>query len=295
MAGALFMDAIATAARRCCRSTASTTRSSSACRSRRRARRSRGPARVAGAADRVRGSVPHDAARTDGRRDAGRGLRASQLVDGPQDLGRLGDDDEQGSRGDRGLLAVRRHARPHRRRDPPAERDPFDGRLRRRLGAGADWAIPTCARRSRMRWRTRNGSRPASARSTWRTIGRLDFERPTSRVSRASNSHTMRCAPGRRAGDPERRQRDRRGRVSRRPHPLHRHRGGRRPCCKARRAHVPRSLDEVLAVDHEARARAVEVLQHVTGVSTSRPPRQATAPDLNAHGAALHASSRATR
>ena len=47
------------------------------------------------------------------RRHARRGLRASELGDGPQDLGRLGDDDEQGARGDRGALAVR-PARPSR-------------------------------------------------------------------------------------------------------------------------------------------------------------------------------------
>jgi 1-deoxy-D-xylulose-5-phosphate reductoisomerase len=37
----------------------------------------------------------------------GRSVRASELGDGPQDLGRLGDDDEQGTRSDRGALAVR--------------------------------------------------------------------------------------------------------------------------------------------------------------------------------------------
>ena len=40
--------------------------------------------------------------------DTGGGLRPSQLGDGAQDLGRFGDDDEQGARGDRGPLAVRR-------------------------------------------------------------------------------------------------------------------------------------------------------------------------------------------
>jgi hypothetical protein len=34
-------------------------------------------------------------------------VRAPELGDGPQDLGRLGDDDEQGARGDRGALPVR--------------------------------------------------------------------------------------------------------------------------------------------------------------------------------------------
>jgi 1-deoxy-D-xylulose-5-phosphate reductoisomerase len=38
---------------------------------------------------------------------------APELGDGPQDLGRLGDDDEQGARGDRGALAVRPGARAH--------------------------------------------------------------------------------------------------------------------------------------------------------------------------------------
>ena len=42
-------------------------------------------------------------------------------------------------------------------------------------------------------------------------------------------------------------------------------------------ADVPRSLDAVLAIDHEARARAGELLQDVTGVSASPPPRQAAA------------------
>ena len=41
-------------------------------------------------------------------------------------------------------------------------------------------------------------------------------------------------------------------------------------------ADVPRSLDEVLAIDHEARARAVEMLQDVTGVSAHRRQRQAS-------------------
>ena len=44
------------------------------------------------------------------RRHARRGLRAPELGDGPQDLGRFGDADEQGPRADRGLPAVRRRA-----------------------------------------------------------------------------------------------------------------------------------------------------------------------------------------
>ena len=63
-------------------------------------------------------------------RDAGRGVRASELGDGAQDQRRFGDDDEQGARGDRGALAVRRAARGDRGRDPPGERHPFAGRIR---------------------------------------------------------------------------------------------------------------------------------------------------------------------
>ena len=76
---------------------------------------------------------PGDAA----RRHARRGLRAPELGHGPQDLGRLGDDDEQGARGHRGALAVRPGARADPRRDPPAEHRALDGRLPRQLGAGA--------------------------------------------------------------------------------------------------------------------------------------------------------------
>ena len=100
--------ACATAARRCCRSTASTTRSSSACPNlRQRARAGAGVRRIlltasggpfrAHAADASSHGVTPDA-----------GVRASELAHGPQDLGRFGDHDEQGPRGDRGALALRR-------------------------------------------------------------------------------------------------------------------------------------------------------------------------------------------
>jgi hypothetical protein len=46
----------------------------------------------------------------------GRGLRPSELGHGTQDLGRFGDSDEQGPRGDRGELAVRPAGGTHRRR-----------------------------------------------------------------------------------------------------------------------------------------------------------------------------------
>ena len=71
------------------------------------------------------------------QRDARRGLRAPELGHGPQDLGRLGDDDEQGARGHRGALAVRPRARADPGRHPSAEHHPLDGRVPRQLGAGA--------------------------------------------------------------------------------------------------------------------------------------------------------------
>ena len=70
-------------------------------------------------------------------RDTGRSVRTSQLGDGAQDLGRFGDDDEQGARGDRGTLAVRAAARADSRGDPSAEHRSFDGRLPRPVGPGA--------------------------------------------------------------------------------------------------------------------------------------------------------------
>ena len=101
----------------CCRSTASTTRSSSAC----RPRYARNPAthgvrRILLTAS---GGPFHDRPDVDLRaRDARRGVRASELVDGTQDLGRLRDDDEQGTRGHRGALAVRRPRVADRGRRP---------------------------------------------------------------------------------------------------------------------------------------------------------------------------------
>ena len=47
-------------------------------------------------------------------RDAGAGVRASELGDGAQDLGGLGHHDEQGAGADRGLLAVRHAELAHR-------------------------------------------------------------------------------------------------------------------------------------------------------------------------------------
>src|SRR3546814_3965906 len=64
--------------------------------------------------DRERRAVPRRAAGRDAARDPRTGGRASQLVDGRQNLGRFGDDDEQGTRTDRGGAAVPRAPRPDR-------------------------------------------------------------------------------------------------------------------------------------------------------------------------------------
>ena len=109
---------------------------------------------------------PGDAA----RRDARRGLRPPELGDGAQDLGRLGDDDEQGAGGDRGALAVRPGARADPGRDPSAEHHALDGRVPRQLGAGAarharharaDRLRPVVARAHRV------GRRAARLRGRW--------------------------------------------------------------------------------------------------------------------------------
>ncbi len=65
------------------------------------------------------------------------GARAPDLAHGAQDHDRLGDAHEQGPRGDRGALAVRRARGQDRRADPPAVGGALDGGARRRHGAGA--------------------------------------------------------------------------------------------------------------------------------------------------------------
>ena len=65
---------------------------------------------------RVRRTVPRPLGSRAGRRHRRRRAAASDVADGPQDHDRLGDADEQGARGDRGALAVRRAGRPDRRR-----------------------------------------------------------------------------------------------------------------------------------------------------------------------------------
>ena len=114
-----------------------------------------------GAAHRAHGfgrPVPRHAGRALDAVTPDAGLRASELGDGPQDLGRFGHHDEQGPRGDRGALPLRRAAGVDRGGDPSAEHRALAGRVRRRLGARAAVAIPTCACRSRTRWRIPSAS-----------------------------------------------------------------------------------------------------------------------------------------
>ena len=85
-------------------------------------------------------------------RHAGAGGRASQMVDGREDLGRFGDDDEQGPRADRGALPVRPAVGADRRPDPPAIGDPLAGRISSTARCLRSSAARTCASRSPMRW-----------------------------------------------------------------------------------------------------------------------------------------------
>ena len=117
----------ARAASRCCRSTASTTRSTSACTAAgpTRSRRliltaSGGPFRTWPAA-KLDDVTPEDA------------LRHPTWQMGREDHDRLGHADEQGPRGDRGALAVRRAGRSDRRGRAPAVDRALDGRAERRL------------------------------------------------------------------------------------------------------------------------------------------------------------------
>src|SRR5262247_2296351 len=75
----------------------------------------------------VRGAVPRDAEGAPGDRHGRRRAPASDVEDGGEDHDRLGHLDEQGARGDRGALAVRRRVRSGASRRAP------DGRVHRRL------------------------------------------------------------------------------------------------------------------------------------------------------------------
>ncbi len=114
------------AASPCCRSTASTTPFTSAC-------TGASPRHPPADPHRVGRAVPRTAGRAPARRHARRRAAPPDVDDGAEDHHRFGDADEQGARGHRGALAVRRRAGADRRRRPSAVDRALDGRARRRL------------------------------------------------------------------------------------------------------------------------------------------------------------------
>ena len=95
-------------------------------------RRSRGD--PASHSDRFRWPVPRmDRGRTGWRRSGAR-VEAPDLADGAEDHRRLGDPDEQGARGHRGALALRRAGRSHRRGGASPVDRPLDGGAQRWVG-----------------------------------------------------------------------------------------------------------------------------------------------------------------
>ena len=122
--------------------------------------RGRRPTRRRGApADRLRRPLPRPHGRGPGRRHRPSRPRAPQLVHGAQDHRRLGDAHEQGPRGHRGALPVRRALRAHHRRARPAEHRCTAWCASPTAPCSRTSACPTCARPSATPWRTRSGRR----------------------------------------------------------------------------------------------------------------------------------------
>ena len=88
---------------------------------------------AASVADRLRRPVPDGLERRDRGGNPGDCAPPSHLADGAQDQHRFGDDDEQGTRDDRGALALRCAARLHPGGGPPGVDRALDGGVRRRL------------------------------------------------------------------------------------------------------------------------------------------------------------------
>ena len=147
---------------------------------------------------RVGRPVPRTLDRRPRSRHAGRGAAAPDVADGAEDHDRLGDADEQGARGDRGALALRRRPRAHRRARAPAVDRALDGRVRRRLDHRA-------ARRHRhaaadpVRVLVPGALDDAAGAARSRAAGRLDFEVPDTSlfpVPRARVPRAARATPG---------------------------------------------------------------------------------------------------
>ena len=210
--------------------------------------------------DRERRAVPDcDARARCARATPGRGGRASQLVDGRQDLGRFGDPDEQGARADRGVTicsACRREridivVHPQSVIHSMVE-------YRRRLGARPAGQRPTCAFRSLMLWPGPSGWRRRAERLDLAADRPARFRSARPRALPGAAARPRGAGRGRRgAGRPQRRQR---GRGRRLP--------CRRDCVSAtsrasssealerlRHRGAPRSIGDVLEIDRVTRAR----------------------------------------
>ena len=143
---------------------------------------------------RVGRAVPHLERGADRARERRGGAAPPELGHGAEDHDRLRDADEQGPRGDRGALAVRRRARAHRGGRAPAVDRALAGRVLRHLGdRAARPARHARADRGRARAPGAPAARPAAARPRRGRPARLRDARHAS-ASRASSSPIRRCA-----------------------------------------------------------------------------------------------------
>ena len=190
-------------------------------------------------------------------RHAGAGGRPSQLVDGRQDFGRFGDDDEQGARADRGALSVRpavradRHRRPSRNRSSIRWSNIVDGSMLAQLGS-PDMRIPIAYA---LAWPERMET-PAERASTLPTIARLDFEAPDERslpgaATGAAGAGGRRRGADRRSTPPTKS----RSTLPCAAHRLSRYRAVVEESLERRLAPAPRSIDDVMAIDRVTSAR----------------------------------------
>ena len=154
--------------------------------------RARGVRGAAPDSHRVRRSVPRSLGRRPARGHARGRAPAPDLANGAEDHHRLRHADEQGARGDRGALAVRRRPRADRRARAPAVDRALDGRARGRLdhrparrhrhAAAHPVRVLVSRTAGRRRWR----------RSIWRGRAIWTSKSPTRRGSRASGWRSAR-------------------------------------------------------------------------------------------------------
>ena len=127
---------------------------------------------------------------------AGAGVRASELGHGPQDLGRFGHPDEQGSRSHRSAFPVRCAGRAHRGASCTRKASCIRWSNTSTARCWRSWATRTCAPRiaHALAWPERIDAGVAAARP--RILAPLAFERPTSPPSAASSWPIGPCARG---------------------------------------------------------------------------------------------------